>query len=121
MVGEPRGYRYVSFDDEAVVAAAKQDPVGFASSLPARTILDEVQRVLEPFRSLKAVIDRRGTAGRFILIGLADVLLVPTRADSLAGRVAILRLHPLAQCEIEGRRPRFLETLFHGALGIGNT
>jgi len=28
-VGEPRGYRYVSFNDEAVRAAAKTDPVGF--------------------------------------------------------------------------------------------
>jgi len=29
-VGEPRGYRYVSFDDEAMRTAAKSDPLGFA-------------------------------------------------------------------------------------------
>jgi predicted AAA+ superfamily ATPase len=126
-VGEPRGYSYVSFDDEAVRSAAKNDPVGFVHGLPARTILDEVQRVPEIFTSLKAAIDRRRIAGRFILTGSANVLFVPNLADSLAGRMGILRLHPLAQCEIEDRRPRFIDTLFRGdfktriteRLGIG--
>ena len=112
IVGEPRGYRYVSFDDEAVQDAARGDPVGFVEGLPRRTILDEVQRVPELFSSLKAAIDERRTAGRFILTGSANVLLVPRLADSLAGRIGILRLHPLAQCELQGRRPRFIETLF---------
>ncbi len=113
-VGEPRGYRYVSFDDEAVRDAARRDPVGFVEGLPRRTILDEVQRVPELFTSLKAAIDERRTAGRFILTGSANVLLVPKLADSLAGRMGILRLHPFAQCEILGKRPRFIQTLFRG-------
>ena len=95
-VGEPRGYRYVSFDDEAIRGAAKNDPVGFVSGLPAKSILDEVQRVPEIFTSLKAAIDHRRTSGRFILTGSANVLFVPYLADSLAGRMGILRLHPLA-------------------------
>lgn len=119
LVGEPRGYRYVSFDDEAVATAARADPVGFVSDLPARTILDQVQRVPEIFTSLKAAIDRRRTAGRFILTGSANVLLVPTLAESLAGRMAILRLHPLAQGEIGGRRPRFIERLFRAGFKTG--
>jgi predicted AAA+ superfamily ATPase len=118
-VGEARGYRYVSFDDEAIRAAAGGDPVGFVGALPARTILDEVQRVPEIFSSLKAAIDRRRTAGRFILTGSANVLFVPALADSLAGRMAILRLHPLAQSEIEGSRPRFLDALFRGGFKAG--
>jgi predicted AAA+ superfamily ATPase len=28
--------------------------------------------------------------------------------------MGILRLHPLAQCELQGKRPRFIETLFRG-------
>lgn len=118
-VGEPRGYRYVSFDDDAIVAAARSDPVGFVSRLPARTILDEVQRVPEIFTSLKAAIDERRTAGRFILTGSANVLLVPRLAESLAGRMGLLRLHPLAQCEIERTRPRFLDALFAGNFRTG--
>lgn len=113
-VGEPRGYRYLSFDDEAVREAARRDPLGFVEGLPRRTILDEVQRVPEIFPSLKAAIDQRRTAGRFILTGSANVLLVPHLAESLAGRMGILRLHPLAQCELHNRRPHFIEALFRG-------
>jgi len=118
-VGEPRGYTYVSFDDEAMRAAARSDPVGFVNGLPAKTILDEVQRVPEIFTSLKVAIDHRRTAGRFILTGSANVLFVPSLADSLAGRMGILRLHPLAQSEIEDRRPHFIDTLFRGGFRTG--
>lgn len=119
VVGEPRGYRYVSFDDEAVRRAAAADPIGFVNGLPPKSILDEVQRVPEIFTSLKAAIDRRRTAGRFMLTGSANVLFVPRLADSLAGRMGILRLHPLSQCEIEESRPRFIETLFRSAFRTG--
>ena len=95
-------------------AAANGDPIGFVEGLPARTIIDEVQRAPGIFTSLKAVIDRRRTAGRFILTGSANVMFVPRVADSLAGRIGLLRLHPLAQCEIERHAPRFLDTLFRG-------
>ncbi|MGH8508629.1 MAG: ATP-binding protein [Gammaproteobacteria bacterium] len=89
--------------------------------LPAKTILDEVQRVPEIFTSLKVAIDRRRTAGRFILTGSANVLLVPRLAESLAGRMGLLRLHPLAQCEIDRTRPRFLDALFAGRFQTGIT
>jgi hypothetical protein len=119
MVGEPRGYRYITFDDEAVIAAAESDPIGFVRRLPARVILDEVQRVPGIFTSLKAAIDLRRTSGRFILTGSANVLVVPGLSDSLTGRMGILRLHPLAQCEIENRRPNFLDSLFRGRFKTG--
>ncbi len=114
LVGEPKGYRYLSFDDEAVLAAARRDPVGFVAGLPARTILDEVQRAPEIFTSLKAAIDARRSSGRFILTGSANVLLVPRLAESLAGRMGLLRLHPLSQCELDGRQPRIIDALFAG-------
>jgi hypothetical protein len=118
-VGEPRGYRYLSFDDEALRQAAARDPVGFVDDLPAKSILDEVQRVPQIFTSLKAAIDRRRTAGRYILTGSANVLLVPALADSLTGRMGVLRLHPLAQAEIAEEPPRFIDTLFRGAFRTG--
>ena len=69
-VGEPRGYYYVSFDDEAIRRAAQNDPIGFVAGLPKRAILDEVQRVPEIFTSLKSVIDRGRSSGRFILAAI---------------------------------------------------
>jgi predicted AAA+ superfamily ATPase len=120
-VGEHRGYRYFSFDDEAACGAAQQDPVGFVAGLPVRAILDEVQRVPGLFTALKDAVDRRRIPGRFILTGSANVLLVPKLADSLAGRMGILRLHPLAQCELAGKPPRFLDDLFGGGFRTRTT
>lgn len=113
-VGETRGYQYISFDDEAAVAAANGDPIGFVRRLPGKAILDEVQRVPRIFAALKSAIDERRTAGRFILTGSANVLFVPGLSDSLAGRMGILRLHPLSQAELENRRSNFIDALFHG-------
>lgn len=113
--GEPLGYEYVTFDDDIVRGAAEADPAGFVLDLPERTILDEVQRVPALFTAIKASVDRRRTAGRFLLTGSANVLLVPTLADSLAGRMEVLRLHPLAQGELERQAPYFLDQLFSGA------
>jgi uncharacterized protein len=115
MIGEAKGYTYFSFDDDVALAGAQADPVGFVGDLPDRAILDEVQRAPGLFTALKTTVDRRRTPGRFILTGSANVLLVPRLADSLAGRMEILRLHPLAQCELAGRSPRFLDVLFTGA------
>ncbi len=115
MVGDAAGYAYITFDDDVQLAAARFDPVGFVADLPDRVVLDEVQRVPDLFLALKSAVDRSRTPGRFILTGSTNVLLVPTLADSLAGRMEILRLHPLAQCEIGSSLPRFLDALFtHG-------
>lgn len=113
-VGERRGYRYYSFDDDVARAGAEADPAGFVAELPDRVILDEVQRVPSLFTALKRAVDRRRASGRFILTGSANVLLVPRLADSLAGRMGLLRLHPLAQCELEGKASPFLDALFGG-------
>lgn len=112
VVGEPRGHVYFTFDDDVARVAAAEDPAGFVADLPARAVLDEVQRVPGLFGALKVSIDRDRTPGRFILTGSTNVLLVPMLADSLAGRMETVRLHPLAQCEISGSDPGFLDTLF---------
>ena len=112
MVGDAAGYEYITFDDDVQLAAAKADPVGFVADLPDKTTLDEVQRAPALFLALKSAVDRDRQPGRFILTGSANVLLVPQLADSLAGRMEILRLHPLSQDELAGRISRFLDALF---------
>jgi len=103
MVGEPLGFKYLSFDDGATLDLAQEDPVGFVAELPERVILDEVQRVPRLFMSLKASVDQNRIPGRFILTGSANVLTVPKLSDSLAGRMGMLRLHPFSQCELTGQ------------------
>lgn len=114
VVGDPRGYDYINFDDNIARTAALSDPAGFVGSLSERTVLDEVQRVPSLFTALKQKIDARRSPGRFLLTGSSQVLLVPTLSDSLAGRMEILRLHPLSQGEMHGALPNFLNDLFSG-------
>lgn len=115
MAGQPRGFTYFSFDNDLLLTVARSDPIGFVTDLPERVILDEVQRAPELFTALKTAVDRDRVPGRFLLTGSANVLLVPRLADSLAGRMEILRLHPLAQCELERSLPGFLDRLFAAA------
>lgn len=117
-VGEQRGYPYVNFDDDVAREAAEYDPAGFVAEQPERVILDEVQRVPTLFTALKMAVDQRRVAGRFLLTGSSHVLLVPKLADSLAGRMAILRLHPLSQSELHGRPSGFLDKLFAGEFNL---
>ncbi len=121
LTAESRNYAYISFDDDVARVGAEADPMGFVGDLPEKVILDEVQRVPALFTALKMEVDRRRVPGRFLLTGSADVLRVPTIQDSLAGRLEVIRLHPLAQGEIAGERsrgpasdsfPDFLDALF---------
>lgn len=115
LVGGRLGFTYITFDDEVARQGAEADPAGFVDGLAGPTVLDEIQRVPGLFTALKATVDRRREPGRFLLTGSTNVLLVPHLADSLAGRMEILRLYPLAQAELARRDPTFLANLFEGA------
>ena len=121
IVGKKLEYTYFSFDDDVTLAAASSDPGGFIADLPERTILDEVQRAPGIFTALKSVVDRRRIPGQFLLTGSSNVLLIPTLADSLSGRMGIIRLHPLAQSEIAGHEPQFLQALFSNGFTASTT
>ena len=110
-------YEYRSFDERDTLAYARNDPVGFVEDLPARAVLDEVQLAPWLFSDLKRAIDRDRTPGRFLLTGSMHVLFAPKLSDSLAGRLHIVPLHPLAQCERERRAPDFLDRLFGDGFG----
>ena len=119
-VGDEEGYAYISFDNDVLRASVQADPAGFVADLPGKVVLDEVQRVPELFTVLKAAVDRNRQPGQFILTGSANVLLLPKLADSLAGRMEILRLHPLAQAELAGMQPRFIDVLFSASFKMGS-
>lgn len=118
MVGEAAGYAYINFDNPALYQGVEEDPAGFVDELPERVILDEVQKVPRLFSVIKLSVDRNRIPGRFILTGSASVLLMRQITDSLAGRMAIVNLHPFSQCEIEQIEPAFLDRLFRGDFKI---
>ncbi|MCX6547043.1 MAG: ATP-binding protein [Acidobacteria bacterium] len=112
--GLGRGSDYRTFDDLSVLAAAQADPVGFIDSLGPTAILDEIQRIPDLLLPIKASVDRDRRPGRFILTGSANVLALPKVAESLAGRMEVLTLWPLAQSERAAVRPHFVDACFTG-------
>jgi predicted AAA+ superfamily ATPase len=108
------GCRYLTLDDSAVLTAAQADPFGFINAMDDPVCLDEVQRAPEIFLAIKAAVDKHRTPGRFLLTGSANALLLPQLADSLAGRMEVLELWPLAQTEIERNSHSLVDDLFSG-------
>jgi uncharacterized protein len=107
---------YLTLDDFNVRSPMQQDPYGFLKGFAGAIILDEIQRAPESFLSIKRLVDENRQAGKFLLTGSANVLLLPKLADSLAGRMEILRLWPLAQSEIENKRSNVIDKLFNQGL-----
>ena len=99
-----------------MLAAATADPAGFVAGLPPVVTLDEIQRVPSLLPAIKLSVDRRRRPGRFLLTGSADLLLLPTVSESLAGRMDVVRLHPLTEAEKDGQPGRFLERLLEGSI-----
>jgi predicted AAA+ superfamily ATPase len=99
---------YFTLDDPNLLAAVRQDPMGFARQLD-RAIIDEVQRAPELLLALKLVIDQDRRPGRFLLTGSANLMALPRIADSLAGRMALHTLLPLSQSELQNRPNDFLQ------------
>ena len=66
--------------------------------------------------AIKLSVDRDRRPGRFLLTGSADLLLLPAVSESLAGRMEVVRLHPLTEAEKARRPGRFLEHLLAGSL-----
>ncbi len=111
-VGTKLNYAYITFDDETQRDAVKVDALGFVKRLPEHVILDEVQHVPELFSAIKVAVDENRKPGRFILTGSTNILLLPRLSDSLAGRIEIIRLRPLALAEIAGQYPSIITDLF---------
>lgn len=111
-------YRYVSLEDPDIRLFAAEDPRGFLSTFPDRTIIDEAQRVPSLFSYLQTHTDREGRSGMYLLAGSHNFLLMEQINQSLAGRTAILRLLPFSHAEMRagGILPGNVdEEIFRGA------
>jgi predicted AAA+ superfamily ATPase len=114
LVAQLEDARYLTLDRGITLSAARDDPAGFVTGEARTLAIDEVQRAPDLLREIKASVDRDRRPGRFVLTGSADVLTLPRVAETLAGRMEVLRLWPLSQGEIEGRQEAFLDALLAG-------
>jgi len=91
---------YVSLEDLDVRQFAAEDPRGFLATYPDGGILDEVQRVPDLFSYIQGIVDEHNLPGEFILSGSQNFLLMQNISQSLAGRIAVLRLLPFNNIEL---------------------
>jgi hypothetical protein len=109
-----------SLDDQGVLDAALADPAGFVALGGRPLVIDEVQRGGEPLvRAIKAVVDREGQAGQFVLTGSSNFLTVPTISESLAGRAGFVELWPFTQGELAGVGDRFVDAVLQDPKELG--
>ena len=98
------GHRYLSLEAPDVRARALADPRGFLAG-GERLILDEIQRAPDLLSYIQVLVDEDDRPGRFILTGSQNILLMESVSQTLAGRTALLRLHPLSLAELLERPP----------------
>lgn len=63
-------------------------------------IIDEVQRMPELFPLIRAIVDQKRSAGRFLILGSASPALVRQASETLAGRIIYRELQPFSIDEI---------------------
>lgn len=108
---------YVSFEALDHRARAIRDPRGLLAEYPNGAIFDEVQRAPDLLSYLQDVIDEAPEPGRWILTGSANLLLLDSVSQSLAGRTALLTLLPLSLEELlrfDGAPPETLDRVLLG-------
>lgn len=93
--------RYLTLDDIDVLNAARTEPELLLEG-PQPVTIDEVQYEPNLLRAIKRSIDERREPGRFLLTGSANLSLMNTVSESLAGRASYLTLWPMTRAEQRG-------------------
>lgn len=112
------GVNRVTFDDDLLLAQAKEDIGLFLLNNPCPLMIDEVQKCPSIFNKLKMVLDSTDRLSNFFLTGSQKLQLMENVSDSLAGRISVVELDGLSLREIYGvdfnrhfvPSPEYLET-----------
>jgi predicted AAA+ superfamily ATPase len=107
--------KYLTLDDQLTLLSAKNDPVGMIRDLDP-VVIDEIQRAPELLLAIKKSVDEDRRPGRFLLTGSANLMALPSVADSLAGRMETLSLLPLSQSEMDQQTANWIDNAFSGRI-----
>lgn len=80
------GSTYVTLDDATALSSASKDAAGFLKGLGANAVIDEKQKAPALFPAIKASVDADRRPGRFLLAGLAHVLMLPAGLSASKSR-----------------------------------
>ncbi len=107
LCGEERAY--ASLDDLSLRELAREDPVLFLKQFKPPVLIDEIQYAPELFSYIKINVDKEQKNGLYWLTGSQQYQMMQGISETLAGRVAILKLLGFSQREkkrnITGAQP----------------
>jgi predicted AAA+ superfamily ATPase len=104
-------WHYVTLDDLDVLSLAQRRPEELLA-ISDHLIIDEVQRIPNLLLSVKQAVDK-DRSRRFILSGSANLLLMKSVSESLAGRATYFELLPMAHKEeIEAPLSNWMTNLY---------
>jgi len=109
-----RDRAYVTLDDPGIRDLARRDPQLFLQRYPAPVLIDEIQYAPELLPVIKLEVDAGAPFGSFWLTGSQQFHAMRGVTETLAGRVALLRLLGFSWRETWAARadaPPFLPTL----------
>lgn len=97
---ELRDRPYLTLDDFDLRSQAQSDPESVVRRAP-RLIIDEVQRTRDLLIAIKSAVDEDAVRapGRFVLTGSANLLMMESIGETLAGRAVYVNLWPFTRRE----------------------
>jgi uncharacterized protein len=101
-LSEP-GRTYVTLDDPLVLDLAKRDPALFLQRFRPPLLIDEIQYAPELLPHIKMAVDGDRRPDQFWLTGSQQFHLMKGVSESLAGRVAVVRLLGMSRRELIGQ------------------
>jgi len=110
-------YNYVNLESPDKRTFASEDPRSFLQTYANKTIIDEIQRVPELFSYLQVISDEAKLKGQYILTGSQHFLMMKSVSQSLAGRIALHTLWPLAYPELKDANlnsDHYIDHIYHG-------
>lgn len=93
-------FLYLDLQNRDDLAKLNEPGLFFTANEDKTICLDEIQLIPELFSTLRSEIDRNRKNGRFILLGSASRKLIQKSAESLAGRIGIIKLTPFLVSEL---------------------
>lgn len=92
-------YHYLNLEQESMREMIKKDAYTALRAYSQGVIIDEAHYVPEIFSAIQVLVDE-DKSRRFIISGSSNFLLMQNISQSLAGRVAVLRLLPFSLSEL---------------------
>jgi len=119
LVAQQLGAGSVTLDREEDLTAARDDPSLFLNAFATPTVIDEIQRAGDPLiLALKQRLDQSRAPGQYVLTGSTNFLTTPAISESLAGRIDLITLWPLAIGELTHGTDSFVDRAYDGAASL---